>query len=133
LYEAVDSPLEFKTYNRVMSAEEVTAYIEAQAEPKRSTLLAVRATILEIEPSLEQVIAWNTPQFKYQGKYAVGLAAFKNHLTFSPQSAEVMTAHADDLVGYVTSKSSFQFAVDAPLPKALLEKLMKSRLAELGA
>ena len=77
-----------------MSAEEVTAYIEAQAEPKRSTLLAVRESILEIEPSLEQVIAWNTPQFKYNGKYAVGFAAFKKHLTSSPQGPEVMTVHA---------------------------------------
>ena len=115
-----------------MSAEEVTAYIEAQAEPKRSTLLAVRESILEIEPSLEQVIAWNTPQFKYQGKYAIGFAAFKNHLTFSPQSSDVMVALADDLAGYVTSKSSFQFAVDVPLPKALLEKLIKARLAEFA-
>jgi uncharacterized protein YdhG (YjbR/CyaY superfamily) len=115
-----------------MSAEEVTAYIEAQDEPKRSTLLAVRATLLEIEPSLEQVIAWNTPQFKYNGKYAVGFASFKKHLTFSPQSPEVMTAHAADLADYVVSKSSFQFAVDTPLSKALLAKLLKSRLAELS-
>ena len=115
-----------------MSEADVTAYIEAQPEPKRSTLLAVRASILEIEPSLEQVIAWNTPQFKYKGKFAVGMAAFKNHLTFSPQSAEVMSAHADDLADYVVSKSSFQFAVDEPLPNALLRKLIKSRLTEFN-
>ena len=115
-----------------MSAEEVTAYIEAQPEPKRSTLLAVRATILEIEPGLEQVIAWKTPQFKFNGKYCVGFAAFKNHLTFSPQSAEVMEAHATQLAAYEVSKSSFQFEVDKPLPKALLESLIKARLVELG-
>lgn len=113
-----------------MSAEEVTAYIEALDEPKRSTLLAVRATILEIEPGFEQVIAWKTPQFKLNGKYCVGLAAFKNHLTFSPQSAAVMESHADQLKDYVASKSSFQFDVDKPLPKALLESLIKARLAE---
>jgi uncharacterized protein YdhG (YjbR/CyaY superfamily) len=115
-----------------MSAEEVTAYIEAQPEPKRSTLLAVRDTILEIEPGLEQVIAWKTPQFKFNGKYCVGFAAFKNHLTFAPQSAEVMEAHATQLAGYEVSKSSFQFSVDQPLPKVLLESLIKARLAELA-
>lgn len=113
-----------------MSEAEVTAYIEAQPEPKRSTLQAVRASILEIEPRFEQVIAWNSPQFKLNGKYAVGLCAFKNHLTFSPQSAEVMTNHATELADYVTSKSSFQFAVDQPLPKALLEKLIRARVSE---
>jgi uncharacterized protein YdhG (YjbR/CyaY superfamily) len=115
-----------------MSAEEVTAFIEALEEPKRSTLLAVRATLLEIEPELEQVIAWKTPQFKFNGKYCVGFAAFKNHLTFSPQSAQVMQAHAAQLADYVVSKSSFQFDVDKPLPKALLESLIKARLAELA-
>jgi uncharacterized protein YdhG (YjbR/CyaY superfamily) len=114
-----------------MSEKEVTAYINAQAEPKRSTLLAVRKTILEIEPKFEQVIAWNSPQFKIDGKYVVGLCAFKNHLTFSPQSPEVMAAFEKELAGYVTSKSSFQFDVDKPLPKALLSKLIKARLKEL--
>ena len=114
-----------------MSEAEVTKYINAQAEPKRSTLLAVRKTILEIEPKFEQVIAWNSPQFKINGKYAVGLCAFKNHLTFSPQSAEVMTSLEKELAGYVTSKSSFQFDVDKPLPKGLLTKLIKARLKEL--
>ena len=114
-----------------MSAAEVTAYIEALLEPKRSTLLAVRKTILEIEPKFEQVIAWNSPQFKFDGKYAVGICAFKNHLTFSPQSASVMQTHAKDLEGFITSKSSFQFAIDKPLPKNLLSKLIKARLKEL--
>lgn len=113
-----------------MSEKEVTAYINAQPEPKRSTLMAVRKTILEIEPKFEQVIAWNSPQFKLDGKYVVGLCAFKNHLTFSPQSAEVMAANEKDLAGYVTSKSSFQFEVDKPLPKSLLSKLIKARLKE---
>ena len=115
-----------------MSIEEVTAYIEALPEPKRSTLLAMREAILEIEPTLEQVIAWKSPQFKFKGKYAVGFCAFKNHLTFSPQSSAVMASHAADLEGFVTSGSSFQFATDTPVPKALLSKLIKARIAELS-
>jgi uncharacterized protein YdhG (YjbR/CyaY superfamily) len=67
-----------------MSEKEVLAYINAQRETRRSTLLEVRKTILEIEPKLEQVIAWKAPMFKLQGKYVAGLCAFKTHLTFSP-------------------------------------------------
>lgn len=115
-----------------MSVEDVTAYIEALDEPKRSTMLAMRDLIMEIEPRFEQVIAWKSPQFKLGGKYAVGMCAFKNHLTFSPQSAAVMAAHADDLTDYVTSGSSFQFAVHKPLPKALLQKLIVTRLKEVN-
>lgn len=115
-----------------MSAKEVTEYINAQPEPKRSTLMAVRKTILEIEPELEQVIAWKSPAFKLHGKYVVGLCAFKTHLTFSPQSAAVMAEHEKALAGYVTSKNSFQFAVDNPLPKSLVAKLIKARLKEIS-
>ncbi len=114
-----------------MSEKEVTAYINSQPEPKKSTLMAVRKTILEIEPRLEQVIAWKAPVFKINGKYVAGLCAFKTHLTFSPQSAEVIAAHEKALMGYVTSKNSFQFDVDKPLPKSLLTKLIKARLKEI--
>lgn len=115
-----------------MSKEEVTAYIEAQAEPKRSTLLAMRDAILEIEPSLEQSFSWKSAMFKFNGKYVVGLCAHKAHMSFSPQSAEVMTALAEDLAGYVVSKSSFQFAMDEPLPRELVAKLVAGRMAEIS-
>jgi uncharacterized protein len=114
-----------------VSEKDVTAYINAQPEPKKSTLLAVRKTILSIEPNLEQAIAWNAPVFKFNGKYVAGLCAFKNHLTFSPQSAKVMAAHEKALENYITSKSSFQFDVDKPLPKVLVAQLIKERLKEI--
>lgn len=115
-----------------MSKEEVTAYIEAQAQPKRSTLLAMRDAILEIEPRLEQSFSWKSAMFKFNGKYVVGLCAHKAHMSFSPQSAEVMTALAEDLAGYVVSKSSFQFAMDEPLPRELVAKLVAGRMAEIS-
>lgn len=114
-----------------MTETEVLAYINAQSEPKRTTLLEVRKSILEIEPELEQVIAWKAPMFTLRGKYVAGLCAFKAHLTFSPQSAEVMEANSELLKDYVISKNSFQFAVDKPLPKPLLTKLIKDRIQEL--
>lgn len=114
-----------------MSLHEVNAYLEALPEPKKSTMLEVRKLIMEIEPRFEQVFAWRSPQFKLKGKYVVGICAHKNHLTFSPQSKEVMLQHAKELEDYVTSGSSFQFAVDEPLKKELLSKLIAARLAEI--
>lgn len=115
-----------------MSEKKVTAYINAQPEPQRSTLLAVRKTILQIEPKLEQVIAWKAPFFKFNGKYVAGMCAFKKHITFFPHGTAVMEVHKEELEGYVTSKSSFQFAIDKPLPKSLLTKLIKARLKEIS-
>ena len=52
-------------------------------------------------------------------------------MTYSPQSAQVMEQAAEQLQGYVTSKSSFQFAVDAPLPKEIVTTLLQARLSEI--
>jgi uncharacterized protein YdhG (YjbR/CyaY superfamily) len=43
-----------------------------------------------------------------------------------------LVALADDLEGYNFSKGSLQFSIDKPLPKALLKKLIKTRLAEIN-
>jgi uncharacterized protein len=94
--------------------------------------MAVRNMILEIHPALEETIAWNAPVYKFNGKYVAGLCAFKNHLTFSPQSPEFMVALANDLEGFITSKSSFQFDVDKPIPKEFLTKLIKARLTQIS-
>jgi uncharacterized protein YdhG (YjbR/CyaY superfamily) len=114
-----------------MAEAEVAAYVEALKEPKRSTMEAMRRTLLELEPQLEQVIAWNTPMFRYNGKNVAGLCAHKNRMTYSPQSPEVMAGAAAALGGYVTSKGSFQFSVAEPLPRNLVEQLLRARIAEL--
>ena len=92
----------------------------------------MRITLLELEPQLEQVIAWNTPMFRFKGKNVAGLHAHKNHMTYSPQSALVMEEAAQLLEGCFTSKNSFQFAVDAPPSKELVERILRGRLSEIS-
>jgi uncharacterized protein YdhG (YjbR/CyaY superfamily) len=95
-----------------VSAEEVDEYLRSVDEPKRSTLLALRRTILEIVPD-------------------AGFAAFKNHLSYLPFSGSVLGPRADELVGYTMTKSSLHFPVDRPLPKAVVKRLIAVRLAEI--
>jgi len=114
-----------------MSASEVTAYIKAQDPTKAKTLEAMRTLLLEVEPKLEQTIAWKSAMFKYNDKFVVGLCAHKGHLSFSLPSSELLGTFSEDLEGFVLSKNSFQFAVDQVLPKKLVSKLVKARLKEI--
>ncbi len=66
--------------------EEVDAYLEALEEPKRSTLEALRQTILELVPDAEQVISYRVPAFRLDGKTIAGFAAFATHLSYLPFS-----------------------------------------------
>jgi uncharacterized protein YdhG (YjbR/CyaY superfamily) len=44
----------------------------------------------------------------------------------------VLASLGDELAGYATSKGALKFAVDTPLPRSLVEKLVAARLRELG-
>ena len=114
-----------------VSAEEVDEYLRGFDEPKRSALQTLRRTILEIVPEAEQVISYRVPAFRVSGQIVAGFAAFKDHLSYLPFSGSVLGQLADELKGYTMTKSSLHFPVDRPLPKGLVKKLIKVRLAQI--
>jgi uncharacterized protein YdhG (YjbR/CyaY superfamily) len=114
-----------------VSAEEVDRYLRGLEEPKRKTLQTLRETILEIVPDAEQVISYRVPAFRVGGKSVAGFAAFKDHLSYLPFSGSVLGPLADQLDGYTMTKSALHFPVDRPLPKTLVKKLIRARLAEV--
>ena len=113
-----------------MSAEDVDEYLRGIEEPKRSTLEALRRTILEIVPDAEQVISYKVPAFRVEGRIVAGFAAFKDHLSYLPFSGSVLPELAGELEGYTSTKSALHFPVDRPLPKTLVEKLIAARRSE---
>jgi uncharacterized protein YdhG (YjbR/CyaY superfamily) len=115
-----------------VSAEAVDEYLSALEEPKRSTLRILRRTILEIVPEAEQVISYRVPAFRVGGKTVAGFAAFKDHLSYLPFSGSVLGQLGDELEGYEMTNSSLHFPVDRPLPKPLVKKLIRVRLADVG-
>jgi uncharacterized protein YdhG (YjbR/CyaY superfamily) len=114
-----------------VSAQEVDAYLRALEEPKRRALQMLRQTILEVVPEAEQVISYRVPAFRVDGSTVAGFAAFEDHLSYLPFSGSVLRQLADELDGYTMTKSALHFAVDRPLPKALVKKLIRARLAEV--
>jgi uncharacterized protein YdhG (YjbR/CyaY superfamily) len=118
--------------NGGVSERDVDAYLAALDEPKRGTLERLRATIREIVPDAEQCISYGMPAFKLNGKVVAGFAAFKNHLSYFPHSGSVLPELSDALVGYTTTKGALRFAVDQPLPKALVKKLITVRCRQLA-
>jgi uncharacterized protein YdhG (YjbR/CyaY superfamily) len=113
-----------------MSKEEIDDYLASLEEPKRSTLTSLRLSILGIIPEAEQCISYGLPAFRVQGKVIAGFGAFKNHLSYLPHSGSVFPELGDELAKYKTSSGALQFPVDVPLPKALVKKLVTTRLRQ---
>ena len=91
-----------------MTAREIDRYLATLPEPKRSTLEAVRKSIIEVVPEAEQCISYGMPTFRVHGKVVAGFAAFKNHLSYLPHSGSVFSMLPDDLASYETSKGALR-------------------------
>ncbi len=117
---------------QAVSTEDVDEYLRGVEEPKRSTLEALRSSILEVVPDAEQGISYRVPAFRVRGKTVAGFAAFKDHLSYLPFSGSVLAQLGDELKGYTTTKSALHFPVDRALPGTLVKKLIAARLEDVG-
>lgn len=120
------------TEKRSQRAEEVEAYLANVAEPARSTLEKIRATIRSVVPAeATEGLSYGMPAFHYKGAL-VAYAAFKSHCSFFPMQASLIDEMKDELTGYRTSKGTLQFDPEKGLPAALVKKMVKARVAENG-
>jgi uncharacterized protein YdhG (YjbR/CyaY superfamily) len=115
-----------------MAPQDIDSYLATLDEPKRSTLEELRRSILAVIPDAEQCISYGMPAFKVRSKTVAGFAAFKNHLSYLPHSGSVLEKLGEDLASYEGTKGSLHFAIDEPLPRGLVNKLVKTRMRELG-
>src|SRR5579859_3944084 len=111
-------------------APDVETYFSWLPEPYYTTLAAVRKAIRAAAPkAATEEISYGMPAFNYKGGL-VAYAAFKAHCSLFPMSGRLVEEFAEDLAGYKTSKGTIQFAVDKPLPAALVKKIVKARVAQ---
>src|SRR5438477_12286465 len=122
-----DNPKEMKS-PRFNSAEE---YLVSMDPTKERTLRSVIDFILTQFPQLESKISWNVPTIHRNGKYVVGVCAYKHHLTFSPWSPRVIEDFKVRLGTFVVWKKCFQIPVDWKIDRKLVKDLVRARLAEL--
>jgi uncharacterized protein YdhG (YjbR/CyaY superfamily) len=105
---------------------EVEAYLARVPEPARTTLEKLRATIRAAAPAeATEAISYGIPSFQYKGGL-VAYAAFKRHCSFFPMGWGAIEEFAAELEGYRVSKGTIQFALDKPLPAALVKKMVKA-------
>jgi len=112
---------------------DVDRYLAKVPHPARTTLQKIRAVIRLAAPrEATEAISYGIPAFKYNGML-VAYAAFAHHCSFFPASGDLLKEFAADLKGYPCSKGTIRFAVDKPLPAALVKKLVKARVAKNDA
>jgi len=108
----------------------VNEYLRALSSNSRNKLKQIRELVKKEVPKADELISYNMPAFKLNGKILVYYAAFKNHIGFFPTSTPI-AALKKELIGYKTSKGTIQFPLDKPLPIELIKKIVKYKEKEI--
>lgn len=106
----------------------VDEYLATVPEPSRKAFLQLRSTIRSAVPrEAEEIISYRIPAFKHK-RVLVWFAAFANHCSLFPTAA-VIQQFQEELTGFSLAKGTIHFPLDKPLPKGLIKKIVKARVA----
>ena len=109
---------------------DIDAYLESVPEPARTRLREIRRTIRAVAPDAVESISYGVPTFKHGGRPLIYFAAAKKHCAIY---GVPMENHREELAAFDTAKGTIRFAPDKSFPQALLEALVKERLAAIDA
>lgn len=114
------------------NAKNTAEYIAAFPQPARGMLKKMRAAIRAVVPKqATEVISYRIPAFRHNGML-VWFAGFSDHCSLFPAAA-VIEEFKDELKEFSTSKGTVHFPLDKPLPVALIQKMVKARVAQAAA
>jgi uncharacterized protein YdhG (YjbR/CyaY superfamily) len=110
----------------------VEDFLNSLPSPKQETLRAVLDSVLTQFPEAEFKLAWNVPHAQIQGKYVIGVNAFKNYLVVAPWSETLVQDFAERLKDYETTQRLIRVPVDWKVDDELIRDIVNARLSELG-
>ena len=108
-------------------AGSVDDYISRQPPAVRPVLRRVRSIIRKAVPAADEGISYKIPVYKLDGELVIFFAAWKEHFSLYPATDGLAEAFAKELAPYDVSKGTIRFPLAAPVPAALIARLMKFR------
>jgi uncharacterized protein YdhG (YjbR/CyaY superfamily) len=106
-------------------------YLAKLPDDFRTALQDLRETIASVVPDADEGLSYGLPAFRI-GRPIVAYGATKKHCALYPLSPEVQASFDKELASFDQSKGTVRFQPDAPLPRTLVKKIVKARLAEIG-
>jgi uncharacterized protein YdhG (YjbR/CyaY superfamily) len=108
-------------------------YLADLSASQREGLTRLRALLHDMIPGAEETIKTRVPALRYKGKTVVGFGATAKHLALYVMFGDALRALEADLKDFDATSRVIRFSSSAPLPSALVRKIVRFRLAEIDA
>jgi uncharacterized protein YdhG (YjbR/CyaY superfamily) len=115
------------------AAASVAEYLAAMPPDARRAVTRLRALIRAAAPKAVESRSYGIIGYKLGGRPFVYCGGFTQHVALYPVTAAMRRDHADAIAPFQASKGTLKFALDRPLPAALIKKLLKTRVGEMAA
>lgn len=109
----------------------VDDYILAQPPDAMKALTEVRKRIKKALPKVEEVIWYNIPTYRIDGKAILCFAGFKNHCSIVTMNHDVIKTLKEDLKDFKTSGTTIHFTSANVPPVTLISKIVNIRLKQI--
>ena len=118
---------------RVAKYQSVDEYMAALPEDRRAVMEQLRGTIRAAAPDATEVIAYNMPALRRDGRFLVSYEAFKRHYSLFPWSDRMVEELGDAMRPYAVGKGTIRFPADEPIPMDLVTRIVEIRDLEVAA
>jgi uncharacterized protein YdhG (YjbR/CyaY superfamily) len=112
----------------------VQAYLDGISPKARETIEGIRATARAAAPDADEVIAYDMPALRLDGKFLVSYAAYKRHFSLFPWNPFILAEVGEvALRPYMAGRGTLQFPIGTPVPLDLVRRVVEARVKELHA
>ena len=108
----------------------VDEYLDALPQGVRALMQRLREDVARIAPDAVETIAYGMPAYRLDGKFLLSYAAWKEHCTIYPINDPLLARHPE-VRDYTSTKGGLHFTREQPLPPALVEDLVRERIATI--
>jgi uncharacterized protein YdhG (YjbR/CyaY superfamily) len=110
----------------------VAEYIAVQPPAARAVLRKVQSALRKALPKAEEVISYQIPAYKLNGRVVIYFAGWKEHYSVYPAQRRLVAAFKERLAPYeVNNKGTIRFPLSEPVPVRLIEAIARFRAKEV--
>jgi uncharacterized protein YdhG (YjbR/CyaY superfamily) len=113
--------------------ENVDAYLATLPDDRRAVMEDLRRTVRAAAPGADEVISYNMPALRLNGRFLVSYDAYKRHTSLFPWTDAMVAELGDEVRPYAVGKGTLRFPVDQPIPLDLVRRVVEIRIREVAA